>query len=213
MSIVALSLGLIALQRPPEPGPFTGTLVRVKPGARRYFRRSEYERAGCPARTAACTRPGYVLPSAQLVATERRGGFSHVVYIAPGHTDPTDGWIENEALVAVTWGPAKPDAWLGSWQEWDNEIEIARGDGPSAFRVTGSALWGSRDPERVDRGGVHVGQIEGAATLRGGDLAYADPAEGGSCRVDMKLLGPYLLVEDNRQCGGANVSFSGIYRR
>jgi hypothetical protein len=29
----------------------------------------------------------------------------------------------------------------------------------------------------------------------------------------MRRVGPYLLVEDNRDCGGVGVSFTGLYRR
>ena len=42
------------------------------------------------------------------------------------------------------------------------------------------------------------------------------PYEAGDdldCRARMRLIGPYLLVADNGQCGGLNVSFSGAYRR
>jgi hypothetical protein len=29
----------------------------------------------------------------------------------------------------------------------------------------------------------------------------------------MQRIGPWLLVEDNSNCGGAGVSFLGLYRR
>jgi hypothetical protein len=29
----------------------------------------------------------------------------------------------------------------------------------------------------------------------------------------MQRLGPYLLVKDNNNCGGMNVSFTSVYRR
>jgi hypothetical protein len=40
-----------------------------------------------------------------------------------------------------------------------------------------------------------------------------DQGEEVDCRVRMRRLGSFLLVEDNRRCGGINVSFSGIYQR
>jgi hypothetical protein len=33
------------------------------------------------------------------------------------------------------------------------------------------------------------------------------------CAVRLKQLGPYLFARDNQSCGGANVSFTGLYRR
>jgi len=33
------------------------------------------------------------------------------------------------------------------------------------------------------------------------------------CRVRMQRIGPWLLVEDNGDCGGSGVTFSGLYRR
>src|SRR5664279_2183747 len=35
----------------------------------------------------------------------------------------------------------------------------------------------------------------------------------GECRVRMQRIGPWLMVEDNDSCGGAGVTFSGLYRR
>ncbi|MEA9554629.1 hypothetical protein VC273_01405 [Xanthomonas nasturtii] len=33
------------------------------------------------------------------------------------------------------------------------------------------------------------------------------------CTVRLQLLGELLIVANNLQCGGANVSFSGVYRQ
>ena len=33
------------------------------------------------------------------------------------------------------------------------------------------------------------------------------------CAVRLRQLGPYLFAVDNQNCGGANVSFTGLYRR
>jgi hypothetical protein len=34
-----------------------------------------------------------------------------------------------------------------------------------------------------------------------------------ACKVTMRLIDEFLVVIDNLKCGGANVSFSGVYRR
>jgi hypothetical protein len=40
-----------------------------------------------------------------------------------------------------------------------------------------------------------------------------DKAEDGQCMVRMQRVGIWLLVEDNEQCGGSMVTFTGLYRR
>ena len=40
----------------------------------------------------------------------------------------------------------------------------------------------------------------------------ADEYDDG-CRVRMQRIGPWLLIEDNGGCGGAGVTFTGLYRR
>jgi len=40
-----------------------------------------------------------------------------------------------------------------------------------------------------------------------------DRGDEYDCKVKMRRFADYLLVEDNRMCGGANVRFTGAYRR
>ena len=40
-----------------------------------------------------------------------------------------------------------------------------------------------------------------------------DQASEGSCLVRMQRVEAWLLVEDNMQCGGSMVTFTGLYRR
>ncbi|MGC1793860.1 MAG: hypothetical protein WA753_20865, partial [Pseudolabrys sp.] len=51
-------------------------------------------------------------------------------------------------------------------------------------------------------------------------IAFADDgstpfekAEEGQCLVRIQRVGAWLLVEDNMQCGGSMVTFTGLYRR
>lgn len=50
------------------------------------------------------------------------------------------------------------------------------------------------------------------------DEGYADVAiplatGADACQARLRLYGRYLVAEDNRQCGGMNVSFFGTYIR
>ena len=46
----------------------------------------------------------------------------------------------------------------------------------------------------------------------GDTLSFADGYDDG-CKVRMQRIGPWLLIEDNGSCGGAGVTFTGLYRR
>ena len=41
------------------------------------------------------------------------------------------------------------------------------------------------------------------------EFAAADP---NGCRVDLRLIGPFLAAKDNGQCGGG-ARFAGVFRR
>lgn len=42
-------------------------------------------------------------------------------------------------------------------------------------------------------------------------LSTGARARADDCLAPLHLLGPYLAVEDNGNCGGMNVRFTGIY--
>jgi hypothetical protein len=51
-------------------------------------------------------------------------------------------------------------------------------------------------------------------------IAFADDGsipfektDEGECRVRMQRIGPWLMVQDNGECGGAAVTFSALYHR
>jgi hypothetical protein len=69
-------------------------------------------------------------------------------------------------------------------------------------------------------GGAHSGVLGAAVAPTQGMIAFADDdttpfekAEDGQCLVRMQRVGALLLVEDNMQCGGSMVTFTGLYRR
>ena len=91
-------------------------------------------------------------------------------------------------------------------------------------KVSGTATWGSSDPQRVKRGAVNTGELSGSGKPRGQVLAIGyDPNRSGFpppedaasniCAARLEFFGRYLVVEDNGRCGGLNVSFIGLYVR
>jgi len=198
----------------------TDWLVQVRPGARRNFY-DGYE-TGCPALTARCRRAGYVVAGDQLVASLQKGVFTYVIFINRVGKAST-GWVETVALARITPPPPTNAAWIGSWSRTEASIEIKPAARRGWFEVGGWASWGGSDPDRVARGAVNIGEMEGEIALSDGRLTAATgdvvrhlPPENPDdfdCRVQLRLLGPYLIAEDNNQCGGVNVSFSGVYRK
>ena len=90
-------------------------------------------------------------------------------------------------------------------------------------KVSGTAIWGSSDPQRVKRGAVNTGELSGSGKPRGQVLAIGyDPDRSGFpppedaasdiCAAKLELYGRYLLVEDNQRGGGVNY-FHGSYVR
>lgn len=79
--------------------------------------------------------------------------------------------------------------------------------GKDKVKIVGSATWVGD----VSTGNVHTGGIEGTFVLRGDQLNYQD--ENG-CQFIL-LFGKNALTinNDNNQCGGANVSFNGYYKK
>jgi hypothetical protein len=113
---------------------------------------------------------------------------------------------------------------MGCKWERDREAQIVIKSHQDEVEVSGNAMWGSYDRQRVKRGAVHVGELNGKGRPRGHTLAIGyDPDRSGfppakdaapdSCAAKLELYGRYLVVEDDGLCGGLNVSFTGIYVR
>ncbi|WP_343519535.1 hypothetical protein [Sphingomonas sp.] len=196
-------LGLLLAPAVPQMLSENAWLVEVRPGARRYFREKAMTRAG----------PGkaFVAAGDKLVADRSVGSFTFVIFVSPSGK-ATRGWIETAGLRRVT-PPPSAAGWTGDWKFEDASITIKPGTRWGHHHVAGIATWGGHDPERVARGGVNIGDFESDLVPRGDRMSYVESDDPNLCRVDMRLIGPYLLVEDNSRCGGLNVTFSGTYRR
>jgi hypothetical protein len=102
-------------------------------------------------------------------------------------------------------------AWVGEWRDGDDSISLAVSG--TRLAASGSAYWPSAHPSLKERpGGPNLGDMCGTATPKENIVVFAgkDPAD---CRVTLTLLPPFLLATDNMNCGGMNVSFTGVYRK
>jgi hypothetical protein len=65
--------------------------------------------------------------------------------------------------------------WDGTWRR-DSEAEIVLKSGGDEVRVSSIATWGGSDPQRVKRGTVNTGELQGTFKPRGQVLAIGyDP--------------------------------------
>jgi hypothetical protein len=180
-------------------------LARVKgeKGARAYF---YGEGEGCPGPAAKCRQKAYVIPGDEVL-TSRTFGDWVCAWYQPARGPETVGWLPAGMLLRAEFvDPIPLTAWLGTWGFYRNEVRLSRGRRAGALSVGGDATWVGVNP-----GNVHVGELSGEAEPSNNVLKLgADPED---CRATLRLVGPYLLVSDNKQCGGVNVTFDGVYRK
>src|SRR5207253_7015974 len=91
------------------------------------------------------------------------------------HRTETRAWLPRAALQIVPPEAAPARQWAGKWER-DREAQIIIKSDGDEVEVAGSAMWGSYDPQRVRRGAVHVGELEGKGRPQGQMLAIGfDP--------------------------------------
>ncbi len=114
------------------------------------------------------------------------------------------GWVRFFDLRPVNADPnPPPTAWGGNWVLNDNRIDIRASKGPSTLALSGHAYW------HGGRGIVNDGEFTAEAAPAKNNLHIEDDI----CKIDLALIGPYLLANDNNMCGGVNVRFWGVWKR
>ena len=169
----------------------------------------DFKAETCPADTQACRKKSYLVTGDLVLTGKTLGAFTCISYQSPQAKKQiwATGWLPSAALtpVAPLASPKIPD-WLGTWYHPGGGVEITRGDGGKLHIEGEMVVPTARD--------THNGDFKADVTPQNDTIAFAD--EGGygdGCQVRMQRIGPWLLVEDNGGCGGAAVTFSGLYRR
>ncbi len=211
---VLLATGAVAQDEPdfypPDLERLEGQLATVRPAQASFY--SGGEIAGCPAMIAKCLRKAYVR-AGDIVLVGRSNGALVLTDFTAGGARSTHGWLPRTAIAPLPAPAATLAGWRGEWVRDDEaNISLKPGKAPGSIAVAGDASWGTHDPERVKNGGINMGALEYEGVPEGDRLNVGEPGQY-DCRVRMRLLPPYLIVADNGKCGGANVSFSGVYRR
>ena len=196
--------------------------VAAREGGRATFvRNGDAAAPACPADTAACRQKTYVVDGDLLILGKRLRDFVCATYIGGkgfGHS----GWLPANAVATIApQASIAREKWIGRWQAPEQTITIRPGPAAETLTLAGQATYGGRDPERVKRGAVNIGEFEVTARIPGDALAFTpsggkavpyDP-KSDDCGIRLRLQGEYLIAMDNQKCGGMNVTFSGIYRK
>ncbi|HYH84841.1 MAG TPA: hypothetical protein VEX60_05115 [Pyrinomonadaceae bacterium] len=172
-------------------------------GARVYFYGDDED---CPKPGAKCRQKAYVVPGDALIVSRTFGDFVCAWY-QPSKGSETVGWIAASQL-SVTEADKNPPlaSWLGAWEFYSNALNIRRGAKAGLLRVEGEAFWHGVNPENI-----HTGAVDGEGLPAAGVLTLAP--DDDICKITLRLIGEYLVADDNGDCGGANVTFDGVYRR
>ncbi len=178
----------------------------------RFLRSGDEKHPSCPSSTAECQNKAFLVPGDLVVIGRQLGDFVCADYLAG--KGARSGWLPAAALEPAPLSAASAD-WSGDWKRIEAEIKI-KANG-AALTADGDATYGALDPDRVKRGAVNIGEFSGPLALKDGRATYADkdldPKHPDGCHLRMARAGNFLFVQDNGQCGGNNVSFTGLYRR
>jgi hypothetical protein len=176
----------------------------------------------CPSAESACRLKAYLVPGDEVLMGAADGAYVCALFKSPRAIETT-GRLPRTALELVPPQPAPAREWEGKWQR-DRDTQVVIKSHAEEVAVSGNAIWGGHDRERVRRGAIRTGVLNGKGRPRGQTLAIGyDPDRSGippapveardDCAAKLELYGRYLLVEDDGARGGINVSFTGIYVR
>lgn len=153
-----------------------------------------------------CKEKSYLIPGDQLAVAKTHGKFICGWY-SPAKGSPTVGWLllSDLEITAPDTAPS-PEKWAGTWkQSWGQSSDFItiKNETTGSLRMHGEASWTGIT------GSVHIGNFNGNTKPQGNQVTLDDDM----CKVNLILLGDYLVANDNSYCGGANVRFNGVYKR
>jgi hypothetical protein len=191
-------------------------ISRIVTAPRAQFVKSRWEDASCPADTATCRGKAYLVPGDLALTGATLGSYTCVAYQSPRDKKQiwTSGWIATSALAPVERSPArKLSDWTGTWTHTGGEITISPGK-KGTLEIDGEHVYpGAQNVQTGVIGAIAKPEGDMLAFAGDGSVAFDKADAGGDCLVRMQRFGELLLVEDNSQCGGVMVTFTGLYRR
>jgi hypothetical protein len=166
----------------------------------------EFKAETCPADTPACHKKSYLVTGDLVLTGKTQGAFTCISYQMKAQLWST-GWLPSAAMTPLApMAAPKLSDWLGTWDHPGGGVDITRGNG-GKLHIEGLML------VPVGRA-INNGDFKSDVTPQGDTIAFTDQGGyGDECHVRMQRVGPLLMVEDNDGCGGAGVTFSGLYHR
>ncbi len=165
----------------------------------------DFKAEACPATATSCRKQSFLVTGDLVLAGRTDGDFTCVSYQSPLATTQiwAKGWLPTAALTPVRpKSPTKSSDWIGAWFHPGGGVRIREGEGGKLGIDAEMTVPTARD--------FHNGAFRAQVVPQKDAIDFAD---GEACRVRMQRVGPWLVVEDNGGCGGAGVSFTGLYRR
>ena len=193
-----------------RPGRVVDTAVRS------HFYRGSGERKDCPAAGAPCRTQAYVVRGDRIfVAPPRSPGFVCAAFVSPRGV-VTAGWLEEWTLEMQPSAPPRLADRVGKWSSLDSTIVIKRGKAAGSLSLDGESF--SKRSQTVNTGEFSVENVKPAENAlafaeKDGETVPIAQADKTSCALTMALLRDVLVVNDNGNCGGLGVYFTGFYRR
>jgi hypothetical protein len=171
--------------------------------------------AACPADKEICRKKVYLVPGDIVLSGRVQGAFTCTSYQS-FHTRKqnwTTGWLPTSSLTRMEpMSSPRASDWISSWSHPGGTISIA-GSGGGKLSIEGEHIYPAAQSVHSGVLGAEVEPQQGMiAFVDNGSIPF-DRAEDGQCMVRMQRVGIWLLVEDNQQCGGSMVTFTGLYRR
>jgi hypothetical protein len=115
----------------------------------------------CPSAERACRLRAYVVPGDEVLVDAAEGPYVCTFFKSQRGTE-TRAFLPRAALQIAPPEARPARQWAGNWER-DREAQIIIKSSGDELAVSGSALWGSYDPERVRRGLVNVGSSRAQA--------------------------------------------------
>ncbi|SLM65058.1 putative; ORF located using Glimmer/Genemark [Dickeya aquatica] len=192
---------------PHYPGQYASGKINASEGNKAYFYDDDTDK-GCPANQAQCQQKAYLIEGDNVLVAQEQNGWSCVGF--QGKKSVFVGWLQSRLIEKQPTKPPVFNDWLGTWRNGENNITLTQGKN-GALRIKGRAYWhGGVSPSGEEN--VHLGSLAETAQPTGNRLEWGKPNEEFKCAGAMRLINGQLVVADNNECGGMNVSFSGVYR-
>lgn len=175
--------------------------VREGASNRSYFYDDD---KGCPYRDD-CKEKAYIVPGDEVLVAKTQDGWSCVWY--QGASGSFVGWMRAENLgLALYDSNYSLSDWVGNWRfiGTDTYLKITE-TRQAELNVSGKAYWSN------GRGLINFGSVDETGIPNEMNLEVKSGDEIYDCKVHLRLVQEYLVVYDNKKCGGMNVNFDGVY--